>query len=86
MSHMWDSSVRESVPAHLQPSSDSDMRLRGPVQGEERTGVCTHTFRINGCEWDTGLHYTSEGKGLPTHSAGALLKFMSRGKQDWKRL
>jgi len=33
-----------------------------------------------------GLHYTSEGMGLPTHRAGALLKFMSRGKQEWKRL
>eukprot|EP00984_Skeletonema_dohrnii_P003742 scaffold1291_cov98-Skeletonema_dohrnii-CCMP3373.AAC.1 len=55
-------------------------------QHEERTGGCTHTFRINGCEWDTGLHYTSEGMGLPTHRAGALLKFMSRGKQEWKRL
>jgi len=55
-------------------------------QHEDRTGGCTHTFRINGCEWDTGLHYTSEGMGLPTHRAGALLKFMSRGKQEWKRL
>lgn len=43
-------------------------------------------FRINGCEWDTGLHYTSAGMGLPTHRAGALQKFMSRGKQEWKRL
>lgn len=25
-------------------------------QHEERTGGCTHTFRDNGCEWDTGLH------------------------------
>ena len=55
-------------------------------QHEDRTGGCTHTFRINGCEWDTGLHYTSEGMGLPTHRAGALVKFMSRGKQEWKRL
>lgn len=23
------------------------------------TGGCTHTFRQNDCEWDTGLHYTS---------------------------
>jgi all-trans-retinol 13,14-reductase len=51
-----------------------------------RQGGCTHTFRINGCEWDTGLHYTSEGMGLATHRAGALLKFMSRGKQEWNRL
>lgn len=26
-------------------------------QHEERTGGCTHTFRQEGCEWDTGLHY-----------------------------
>jgi NAD(P)-binding Rossmann-like domain len=55
-------------------------------QHEERTGGCTHTFRIEGCEWDTGLHYTSEGMGLPTHRSGGLLRFMTRGKQEWKRL
>lgn len=55
-------------------------------QHEDRTGGCTHTFRINGCEWDTGLHYTSDGMGNPTKRAGALLKFMTRGKQEWKRL
>lgn len=55
-------------------------------QHEERTGGCTHTFRQEGCEWDTGLHYTSEGMSLPTHRAGALLKFMTKGQQEWKRL
>ena len=55
-------------------------------QHEERTGGCTHTFRQEGCEWDTGLHYTSEGMGLPTHRSGGLLRFMTRGKQEWKRL
>ncbi|KAG7338997.1 FAD dependent oxidoreductase [Nitzschia inconspicua] len=55
-------------------------------QHEERTGGCTHTFRIEDCEWDTGLHYTSEGMGLPTHRSGGLLRFMTRGKQEWKRL
>lgn len=55
-------------------------------QHEERTGGCTHTFRLEGCEWDTGLHYTSEGMSLPTHRAGALLKFMTKGKQEWARL
>lgn len=55
-------------------------------QHEERTGGCTHTFRLEGCEWDTGLHYTSEGMGLPTHRSGGLLRFMTRGKQEWKRL
>ena len=55
-------------------------------QHEDRTGGCTHTFRLEGCEWDTGLHYTSEGMSLPTHRAGALLKFMTKGKQEWRRL
>ena len=55
-------------------------------QHEERTGGCTHTFRQEGCEWDTGLHYTSEGMSLATHRAGALLKFMTKGKQEWQRL
>ena len=66
--------------------AQSGQRVLLLEQHEERTGGCTHTFRINGCEWDTGLHYTSEGMGLATHRAGALLKFMSRGKQEWKRL
>jgi hypothetical protein len=55
-------------------------------QHEDRTGGCTHTFRIEGCEWDTGLHYTSEGMGLPTHRAGAFVKFLTKGQQQWKRL
>lgn len=66
--------------------AQSGQRVLLLEQHEERTGGCTHTFRINGCEWDTGLHYTSEGMGLPTHRAGALLKFMTKGKQEWKRL
>ncbi|KAL7530459.1 hypothetical protein ACHAXR_003509, partial [Thalassiosira sp. AJA248-18] len=66
--------------------AQSGQRVLLLEQHEERTGGCTHTFRINGCEWDTGLHYTSEGMGLSTHRAGALLKFMSRGKQEWRRL
>ena len=55
-------------------------------QHEERTGGCTHTFRQEGCEWDTGLHYTSEGMSLKTKRAGALLRFMTKGKQEWRRL
>jgi hypothetical protein len=66
--------------------AQSGQRVLLLEQHEERTGGCTHTFRINGCEWDTGLHYTSEGMGLPTHRAGALLKFMTKGKQEWRRL
>lgn len=66
--------------------AQSGQRVLLLEQHEERTGGCTHTFRINDCEWDTGLHYTSEGMGLSTHRAGALLKFMTRGKQEWQRL
>ncbi|KAL7547622.1 hypothetical protein ACHAWF_010903 [Thalassiosira exigua] len=66
--------------------AQSGQRVLLLEQHEERTGGCTHTFRMEGCEWDTGLHYTSEGMGLATHRAGALLKFMTRGKQEWERL
>ena len=65
--------------------AQSGQRVLLLEQHEDRTGGCTHTFRIEGCEWDTGLHYTSEGMGLSTHRAGALLKFMTRGKQEWQR-
>lgn len=66
--------------------AQSGQRVLLLEQHEDRTGGCTHTFRMEGCEWDTGLHYTSEGMGSATKRAGALLKFMSRGKQEWKRL
>lgn len=55
-------------------------------QHEDRTGGCTHTFRLEGCEFDSGLHYTSEGMSLATHRAGAFIKFMTKGKQEWRRL
>ena len=42
--------------------AQSGQRVLLLEQHEERTGGCTHTFRINDCEWDTGLHYTSEGR------------------------
>ena len=38
-----------------------------------RTGGCTHSFRENGCEWDTGLHYTSMAMSDRTQRPGALL-------------
>lgn len=66
--------------------AQSGQRVLLLEQHEERTGGCTHTFRLDGCEFDSGLHYTSEGMGLPTHRAGALLKFMTKGKQEWERL
>lgn len=55
-------------------------------QHEERSGGCTHTFRQENCEFDSGLQYTSEGMGLPTHRSGGLMRFITGGKQEWKRL
>ena len=55
-------------------------------QHPERTGGCTHSFRQEGCEWDTGLHYTSIGMSQRTQRPGALLYFMTKGKQEWTRL
>jgi len=47
------------------------------------TGGCTHSFREEGCEWDTGLHYVSKAMATPTKRAGAIMSFMSRGKQSF---
>jgi len=47
------------------------------------TGGCTHSFREEGCEWDTGLHYVSKAMSDPTKRAGAIMSFMSRDKQVW---
>ena len=55
-------------------------------QHPDRTGGCTHSFRQEGCEWDTGLHYTSLGMSKRTQRPGALLYFMTKGKQQWTRL
>jgi NAD(P)-binding Rossmann-like domain len=55
-------------------------------QHPDRTGGCTHSFRIEGCEWDTGLHYTSMGMSKRTQRPGALLHFMTKGKQAFTRL
>jgi all-trans-retinol 13,14-reductase len=51
-----------------------------------RTGGCTHSFRDKGCEWDTGLHYTSMAMSDRTQRPGALLNFMLKGKQQWTKL
>ena len=66
--------------------AQSGQRVLLLEQHPDRTGGCTHTFRLEGCEWDTGLHYTSAGMGDPTHRAGALLKFLTKGTQSWQRL
>jgi len=55
-------------------------------QHPDRTGGCTHTFRVDGCEWDTGLHYTSAGMGDKTQRPGAIMHFMTKGLQQFTRL
>ena len=50
------------------------------------TGGCTHTFREDGCEWDTGLHYTSMAMGTKTKRPGALMHFMTKSLQKWTPL
>ena len=51
-----------------------------------RTGGCTHSFRDRGCEWDTGLHYTSAAMGSSVCRPGAVMNFMTRGLQKWTPL
>ena len=36
--------------------SQSGQKVLVLEQHVDRTGGCTHTFRDNNCEWDTGLH------------------------------
>lgn len=50
------------------------------------TGGCTHSFREQNCEWDTGLHYTSKDMSKPTARPGSIMNFMSRGAQEWTPL
>lgn len=55
-------------------------------QHVNRTGGCTHSFRDRGCEWDTGLHYTSAAMGSSVCRPGAIMDFMTRGLQKWTPL
>lgn len=56
------------------------------LEQHDRPGGCTHSFTKNGCEWDTGLHYTSINMGKKTCRPGALLTFMTKGLQKWTPL
>jgi all-trans-retinol 13,14-reductase len=56
------------------------------LEQHSRTGGCTHSFREQGCEWDTGLHYTSMAMSDEKQRPGAILKFMTKGKQKWTKL
>ena len=66
--------------------AQSGQRVLLLEQHEERTGGCTHSFRQENCEWDTGLHYTSINMSKKTQRPGALLHFMTKGKQEWSQL
>jgi phytoene dehydrogenase-like protein len=55
-------------------------------QHSSKTGGCTHSFRQQECEWDTGLHYTSRAMSDPTARAGALMHYMTCGTQEWTPL
>jgi all-trans-retinol 13,14-reductase len=56
------------------------------LEQHTKTGGCTHSFRDRGCEWDTGLHYTSAGMGRSTCRPGAIMHFMTQGLQKWTPL
>ena len=56
------------------------------LEQHDRTGGCTHSFQKEGCEWDTGLHYTSSNMGTKTCRPGALITFMTKGLQKWTPL
>jgi hypothetical protein len=66
--------------------AQSGQRVLILEQHPDRTGGCTHSFRENGCEWDTGLHYTSKNMSDKTSRPGGIMDFMTQGKQKWRRL
>lgn len=49
------------------------------------TGGGTHSFEYKGCEWDTGLHYSSTAMSLKTARPGSIMDFMSKGKQQFQK-
>jgi all-trans-retinol 13,14-reductase len=53
------------------------------LEQHEVTGGCTHSFRINGCEYDTGLHYVPKDMSDRTARSGAIMDFMTHGSQKW---
>ena len=56
------------------------------LEQHDKTGGCTHSFRENNCEFDSGLHYTSKAISQATTRPGAIMDFMSRGKQEFTPL
>ena len=66
--------------------AQSGQRVLVLEQHPDRTGGCTHSFREQGCEWDTGLHYTSKAMSDRTKRPGALMNYMLKGAQHWSPL
>jgi hypothetical protein len=56
------------------------------LEQHDKTGGCTHSFRDNNCEFDSGLHYTSKAMSQVTTRPGAIMDFMSRGCQKFTPL
>eukprot|EP00980_Cylindrotheca_fusiformis_P019094 scaffold6440_cov124-Cylindrotheca_fusiformis.AAC.8 len=54
--------------------SQSGQRVLVLDQHPTVTGGCTHSFREENCEWDTGLHYTSKDMSRPTSRPGKRMK------------
>ena len=66
--------------------AQSGQRVLILEQHPDRTGGCTHSFREKGCEWDTGLHYTSKAMSDKCKRPGALMDYMLKGAQHWSPL
>jgi len=54
-------------------------------QHQTKTGGGTHSFREQGCEWDTGLHYSSIAMSDKTARAGCIMDYMSHGTQRFRQ-
>lgn len=53
------------------------------LEQHEVTGGCTHSFREQNCEWDTGLHYVPKDMSNNHARAGAIMDFMTHGTQKF---
>ena len=56
------------------------------LEQHDVTGGGTHSFREQNCEWDTGLHYSSTAMSLKTARPGAIMNYMSKGKQKFRQI
>jgi all-trans-retinol 13,14-reductase len=56
------------------------------LEQHDVTGGGTHSFREHGCEWDTGLHYSSAAMSQKTARPGAIMDYMTKGKQKFQQI